>query len=58
MASDVLLFYNTLISLLECTKHMDDHLSIDESAAREHLIELCKQIAADHNDNDLPGLEA
>lgn len=37
-------FRNTLAAMRDCHDHMDDDCVAAESAAREQLIELCKQI--------------
>lgn len=37
-------FENTLCDLQECQDHMEDKLSETEQAARDELIETCRQI--------------
>ena len=46
-------FHNTLQDLRDCQDHIDDDdLSEEETKERARLIRLCKQIAADFEDED------
>lgn len=43
-------FQNTLRDLEDCYDNMDEDLSPEEQAAKERLIQLCKEIAEEHQD--------
>ena len=46
-------FQNTLIDLRDCYENMDDEdVSSEEARAREDLIKMCTDIAADFGDLD------
>lgn len=46
-------FHNTLIDLQDCNNHLfDNDLSEDEEKARKRLIELCKQIASEFEEDE------
>ena len=40
-------FQNTLNGLRDCLEHLFDDLSLDEQRARDRLIELCREIVAE-----------
>ena len=40
-------FRNTLEDLRDCAEHLEDELPDEESAARDRLIKICAEIAAD-----------
>jgi hypothetical protein len=48
-------FQNTLIDLRDCGEHLYDILSPHEVEARARLIALCKEIAADFEDDEEAG---
>ena len=45
-------FHNTLQDLRDCQEHIDDDLSEEEAKERARLIKLCKEIAAEFEDED------
>ena len=46
-------FTNTLQDLRDCYEHMDDDdLSEEEEKARQRLIKLCEDIAADYGEDE------
>ena len=46
-------FQNTVPDLRDCQDHIyDDDLSSEEERARKNLIEICREIAADFEDEE------
>lgn len=46
-------FHHTLEDLRDCQDHMDDDdLSEEEEKARQRLIKLCQDIAADYSEDE------
>lgn len=46
-------FHNTFEDLRDCYDHIDDDdLSDEENKARKRLVEICKKIAADFEDEE------
>lgn len=45
-------FVNTLRDLKDCQEHMEESVSEAEGKARDRLIKLCCDIAADYGDNE------
>jgi len=43
-------FQNTLQDLRDCRDNMDGDLTTEESAAKEKLVELCREIAQNYED--------
>jgi len=46
-------FENTLSDLDVCYDHLNDKLSKEESDARKKLVQLCKDIADEFNEEDI-----
>lgn len=47
-------FRNTLTDLRDCNEHLWDDLSDDEAKARDALVALCAEIAADASEGEGP----